>query len=511
MNLIKKTVANITDKIKGDNLKARCARGSLALGVGTIADKGLAFVSKLILARLLVPEELGLMVLILSLSMLFEAFTAVGIKHSIIQNKNGAKPEYLNTAWWFQCVRGIALYALAFLAAPWICRFYFDGRHDVINMHALPELITLVRVAFLSILFNGFVSPRAHVLEKEFRFGKAVFLLQGSAVLGTIITIVLTFTMRNVWAVVIGSVTMSVMRSVFSFVLCPFQPNINLDRDSLRQLFKFARGLFGSPMLTYIAFRIDVLVGGKMVTPSVLGMYGMAQALAMIPRELFAKVAAPVLLPAFANKQDDKKAICQAVLGIVATTAVLTIPWLALGVSCGDDILSIVYGSQFTAVALAFELICIVVFVIIQGVVLTSVFFAIGQPEKHRAFVGIRAIILVASIYPAIKWWGMTGAAAAVLVANLVALMVQVAIAHKVIGLSVMGYLKCWLGGTIAGILAWLFIQMFDVLLPDRVMLKLLASGVFCLLCCIVGIFFNKHLGFSGFVAVNNITEDNHA
>ena len=468
------------------------------MGIGTVADKGLAFVGKMILARLLVPDELGLMVLILSLTAIFEAFTEVGIKQSVIQNKNGARPEYLNTAWWFQCGRGIGLYAIAFLIAPWICRFYFSGRAEVLAIHTSPELVTLVRVAFLSILFNGFVSPRAHVLEKEFRFGRAVFLLQGSAVLGTIITIILAFSMRNVWAVVIGFAAMSAMRSVFSFVLCPFQPNFNFDRDSFRQLFKFARGLFGSPMLAYIASNIDVFVGGKMVAPSVLGMYGMALALAMIPRELFARIAAPVLLPSFAEKQNDKKVVCRAVLKITAVTATLTIPWLVLAISCGKEILSIVYGSQFATISVAFGLMCIFVFITIQGIVLTLVFLAMGNPEKHRAFVGIRAIILGLLIYPAIKWWGMTGAAGAVLGANLVALMVQVAIVHKVIGLSIKGYLNCWLVGTIAAILVWLFIQMFDVLAPDMVILKLLAGGVFCLLSCIVGIFFSKHLGLSG-------------
>jgi len=481
------------------------------LGVGTVADKGLAFVSKMILARLLVPDELGLMVLILSLTALFEAFTEVGIKQSVIQNKNGARPEYLNTAWWFQCGRGIGLYAIAFLAAPWICRFYFAGRAEVLAMHTLPELITLVRVAFLSILFNGFVSPRAHVLEKEFRFGRAVFLLQGSAVLGTIIIIVLAFLVRNVWAVVIGFAAMAAMRCMFSFILCPFLPSFNFDRDSSRELFKFARGLFGSPMLAYIAFNIDVLVGGRMVAPSLLGKYGLALAIAWMPRELFSRIVGPILLPAFAEKRNDHTAICQAILRITGITALIGIPWLALAMCFDKEILSLVYGSQFTAVALAFGLMCISVLVITQGITLTGVFFALGQPDKHRAFVGIRAIILIILIYPSIQWWGMTGAAGAVLGANLVALVVQVVVVHKVIGLSIMSYLNCWLRGVIAGILVWLFIQVFDVLAPDMAMLKLLAGGVFCLLCCGVGLFFSKHLGLFGPVAVNSVTEGNHA
>ncbi len=340
---MKAQIVSFAQRFKGNDLRAQCARSGAVLTVGTVAAKGLAFLSKMILVRLLVPEEMGLMVLVLSLTALFETLTEVGIKQSVIQNKDGAKSEYLNTAWWFQSVRALGLYVVAFAVAPSLCRFYFADKPEVLAHHAWPELYLLVRVAFLSILFNGLVSPRAHVLEKEFRFGKAVFLMQGSAILGAGITIVLAFALRNVWAMVIGFASMTLLRCLLSFILCPFLPRLSFDRDSFRSLYKFARGIFGSPILTYIAFNADVLVAGKIVTPQLLGMYGMALALAGIPRELFARIIGPVLLPAFAKKQDDHKTLCATVLRLTGLAALFMSPFAAVAVVCGKTILGIVF------------------------------------------------------------------------------------------------------------------------------------------------------------------------
>jgi O-antigen/teichoic acid export membrane protein len=198
MKAMKESFSGLVDALVGNTLKARCARSSVVLGIGVFFAKFFGFGSKIILTRLLVPEEMGLMVMIVSLNQLFEVFTEIGIKQSVIQHKNGADPEYLNMAWWFQCLRAAGLYAAAFIAAPLLCNFYFHSKPEVLTRYSMEELINMVRVAFLAILFNGFVSPRAYILEKTFKFGKAVLITQGGLVIGSVVTIILAFVIRNV-------------------------------------------------------------------------------------------------------------------------------------------------------------------------------------------------------------------------------------------------------------------------------------------------------------------------
>jgi O-antigen/teichoic acid export membrane protein len=479
--------------LSGKSLKARCARSSVVLGVGVFAAKFLGFASKVILTRLLVPQEMGLMVMILSLTALFDVLTEIGIKQSVIQHKNGDDPEYLNMAWWFQCLRGIGLYAVAFIAAPWLCEFYFRSRAEVLTRYPMEQVITLVRVAFLAILFNGFVSPKAYILEKTFRFGRAVLITQGSFILGTIITIILAFAIRNVWAIVIGFASMGFTKCILSHAICPFRPKFAYHRESFQGLYSFARGMFGLPVLTYIAFNIDVLVAGKLVSTSLVGFYGMALTLAFTPWELFSGIISPVLLPAFAEKQNDKEALCKAVLQIAKYVAIFVIPITALALSCSSTILTVVYGTEYSAVAVPFGLLCVYVVLLMQGGVFASLFFGIGQPAQHRWFTGFRALILIVLMYPGIRLFGLTGAAAVIVLSSFAAMCLQVAVVRKMIGLRIFDYATSWLPGLVLAILVSVIIMVIRGLQPRYPMVHLTVGVLSCIVVCLSGLFLLRH------------------
>ena len=495
---LRKAISNRTALIQGSNLKARCARSSVVLGVGVFTAKFLGLASKVILTRLLAPQEMGLMVMILSLTALFDVLTEIGVKQSVIQHKNGAEPEYLNMAWWFQSLRAIGLYAVAFITAPWLCEFYFSSRPEVLTRYSMVELITLVRVAFLAILFNGFVSPRAYVLEKKFSFGRAVVITQGGFILGTIITIILAFVIRNVWAIVIGFATIGFARCLISYALCPFMPRFAYDRESFNGLYHFARGMFGLPVLTYIAFNIDVLVAGKLVSTSLVGFYGMALSLALAPWELFSGIISPVLLPAFAEKQNDKEALCKAILQIAKYVAIFVIPMTALALSCSGTILTVVYGTEYSAVAVSFGLLCVYIVLLIQGGVFASLFFGIGRPAKNRWFTGFRALILIVLIYPGIRLFGLTGAAAVIVLSSFTAICLQVAVVRKMIGLRIFDYTTSWLPGLAMAVPVVIIVAAIRGLQPGYPKMHLTIGVLSCVVVCLTGLFLFRHFDRSG-------------
>ena len=502
---MKRKISAIADQFRGDNLKARCTRSSVVLGSGAFIAKFLGFGSKVVLTRLLVPQEMGLMVMIISLTQLFEVLTEVGIKQSVIQHKNGADPEYLNMAWWFQGLRAMALYAVAFIVAPWLCEFYFRSRPEVLSRYSMEELTILIRVAFISILFNGFISPRAHVLEKKFRFGRVVVIMQGGFILGAIVTITLAFLLRNVWAIVIGFAATGFTRCFMSYVLCPFMPRFAYHRESFQGLYRFARGMVGLPVLTYIAFNIDVLVAGKLVSTSLIGFYGMALTLAFAPQDLFTRIINPILFPAFAEKQNDKGALCRVVLKITRVAALLLIAPAALAIICSKTILTFIFGVEYSAVAVPFGLMCVYVLLLMQGSILASVFFGIGQPGKHRAFVGLRVVILAALIYPGIRFFGLTGAAAVVLLASFVATCLQVTVIRKTIGLNIFDYAISWVPGLVPAILVLLIIVVIRALKPGYPMVHLTVGIVLCAFFCLTGLLLLRRFDRSGWHAPRTI------
>ncbi|MHC4508787.1 MAG: oligosaccharide flippase family protein [Planctomycetota bacterium] len=437
----------------GTSLKAKSLRAVMKLSVGAAAGYGMKFVRRMILARLLAPSEIGVMAIVVGFSMAFEAFTEVGVKDSVIQNKKGAEASYLNVTWWLQVVRGLFLFLLAILSAPWISAFYDK-----------PELLDLLRVSFLAILFKGLVSPRAYVLEKEYRFGRSVMLNQGSAVLGAIVTIVLAFLIRNVWALVIGFVAEMAILCLISFIFVPIVPRFKIDRQSFVELMKFARGMFGLPVLAFVSYQMPVLVLGKIIPDDQLGFYSYAMMLAYFPIMIYTKMVGPVLLPAFSKKQSDNAALCRGLLLVTRWTGVSGILLATYMACCSSELLYVIYKPEYAAMAIPFAVLCVQIIARTETAILAGVYLAVGRPHLHRRYSIARAVVIVSLIYPASVHFGALGAAGVIVVSNLFILFLQVLGCQRIIGLDFRRYVRCYVPGLVLALpialtfdLLWLF------------------------------------------------------
>jgi len=474
-------IKDLFSRLQGSSIRARVARSAVALTGATAVERCIRLIRNMVLTRLLAPGDLGLMALVTVTSMFLEAFTEVGIKQSVIQNKQGDQRSYLNIAWWFQSLRGIAIYLVSFAAVPWICRFY-----------AQPELMPLMRVAFLAIILKGFVSPRSYLLEKELRFTLYAVLSQGSGILATVLTIGLALVMKNIWAIVIGLVAESFFLLVLSYVLCPFLPGRGMKREHFREIMRFARGMAGLPILSFLAFRTDVFVLGKMVSTDLLGIYSMALALAQIPFELFTRVVNPILLPVFAQRQDDTASLRTGVLKMARSTAFFGIPLVVYAAICADYLLTLFYDPLYAVAAAAFVLMCCYLLVRGQGNILGQVYMAMGKPHMHRRFVALRAVIIFAAIYPGIKYFGISGAAGVMLLANFSALAMQVVWLRGPIGLRFSEYFTSWIAGL--GLSAVIFIPLGLIRLAgwQSALVAIVIGGLLYLLSVVIGIWYLK-------------------
>jgi O-antigen/teichoic acid export membrane protein len=463
----------ILDKIKllhGDSLKAKSARGVLTLGIGTGIERTLRIVRYMILTRLLIPDEFGLMAIILVLVNIFETVTEVGVKQSVIQNKRGADPEYLNATWWFQSLRGLGLFTIAILAAPLISSFYEK-----------PRLLSLLQASFLAIVFRGFISPRAHVLQREYKFGRMVLLFQGSALIGTFVTIGYAFIAKNVWALVIGYVTEYGTLCLMSYVLAPFRPWFGINRQYLKELTSFARKMFGLPILTLIGFGAPIFVLGKVVTEEQVGMYSLAAQFAILPIDLFTKIISPVLLPGFAQKQDDRNSLCRAVLKISRLAAAAIIPLMAFIATCSGGLLLLAWGPTYVDVTITCSILSLIILARTEGAVLSATYIAVGQPQLQRRCVVLRAVLVAALIYPAVVHFGLLGAAVVAVLGNYIPMLMQIFWCRRVIPLKFDSYFRNYIPGLLLAFPVVLTIRLLLLLSVDS-MIPILASGGLALL-----------------------------
>lgn len=399
----------LKETFNADSLRGRFLKSSALLGFAAGLENAARLVRNMIIARILAPEEFGVMAIVLAATWAFKAFTQMGVQQCIIQNKRGSETEFLNVAWWFSTILAFVLFVVAFISAPFIAKFYNQ-----------PELLLMLRIASLTIVFDSMMSPRTYVLEKELKFSKWVVIMQGAGLFNILVAISLSFYLRNVWALVIALMCESLFRLVFSFLLCPFIPKFKIERQSMSEIYKFAIAIFGLPILLMVFQQADVFFLGKLVSVEDVGKYSLVIILSRLPNMIYSVTLGRLMVPVFSELRDDLTKFRKNFLKITNIICLFGIPFIAFLGIYSKSILSLVYGNIYASVYLTFIILCISYFIRIFNELMGSSFIAIAKPELYRNYSLVRMLIVLALLYPLIKMFALIGAAFSVLTATIV-------------------------------------------------------------------------------------------
>ncbi len=438
MSLISQTYGKIRAQLQAlfsaDGLKGNVFRGGAWLGAGSLVEQVIRFSRNMLLTRLLAPEAFGTMAIVLSATTLIQVLAEVGSREALIQNPRGTEDEYIGAAWWLSAGRALSIYSVIYFAAPYISRFYGN-----------VELAPLARIATLSIVFDGLMSPRAIVAMKQMKYSRWAAIQNGGGILGVVTTIVLSFFLRDVWALAIGYCSENALRFVLSYVLCPYRPRFAIDFAAVRDLLRFSKGLFGLALLNLIFTRADIFVLAKLFPASDLGLYSMAIYLVQTPMVFLAAILVQTLLPALSRIQDDHARMNRILLQVTSATVMVGLPALVFVGFCSRSLLTLVYGQRYSVVAAALVMAAVASFINILNVQLTLMFYAKGLPQLHRRSVAAMAVVVLALIYPLSKGLGIWAGQLACLIAVVVGYLLQVERMRKVTGLHLSEYWKTFL------------------------------------------------------------------
>ena len=367
VNSYGRVVATAKRILLGEGLRAKATRGGIWLGAGSAAEQASRFARNMLLTRLLAPSAFGTMAIVLSSSSVVASLTDVGVRAAIVQNPRGGEESYLNAGWWLGMGRAICVYLTLFAAAPWISRFY-----------ANPDLCALLRVTLLGALLDGALSPRATQVQKEMKLGRWAAITNGGAICGVGLTVLLSFILRDVWALAIGYCAENAFRCVLSYIVCPGLPSLPFDRQAVRELLKFSRGVFGLSFLNLLFSRADIFVLAKLYSSAALGVYTMAVLLVQTPSVFLISLLGQTLLPALAHVQTDSNRMNRILVEVTSWLILLGLPAVVVIGLCGPSALTVIYGVRYAAAAAPLTVACAVVFLNTLNSLITAVFYAGG-------------------------------------------------------------------------------------------------------------------------------------
>lgn len=403
-------------------------------------SKVLFFIQTIILVRLLTPEDFGLMGICYVAIAGMAVFTNTGFNQALIQRKDN-NDNVLNTAWVISVIRGVVLFLLLFILAPFIAKFYDNATIEPI-----------LRIIAFSFLFSGFSNIGLILYSKELNFKKKVVYDQITAILSIMITVGLAFWLRNVWALVIGHVFGAVVGVSLSYWAHPFRPKFQFKVNIAKELFHFGKHIFLSGIVIFLFTQGDDALVGKVLGISALGFYYLAYKISNLPATAITHVISSVSFPAYSKVQDDINRLAKAYLKILKMTVFMSLPIAAGLFVLAPEFIRIVYGDKWMSIIPAMQVLCIFGAIRSIGATTGPLFQSVNKPELIWKFNLGQVIVALFLIYPLTKAYNILGTSVSITLAILIFNIVALFCVSQIINIRVIDILKIILKPLIASI-----------------------------------------------------------
>jgi O-antigen/teichoic acid export membrane protein len=329
------------DHLRAD-LGKRAARG----GAVTMAANGFKFAVTLvgtsITARLLTPEDYGVIGMVAILTGFLSIFKDMGLAAATIQKPTVTKDQ-VSTLFWVNIAVCSALAVLTAGFAPALAWFYGDGR-----------LIAITAVTALGFIFNGLTVQHDALLRRQMRFVALSSISIASIVVGYSVAIVLAWRGFSYWSLVYSQLAQFATSTIGVWTVCRWRPGMPKRDSGVRSMIKFGGNFTGFSLVSYFARNFDNLLIGKFWGAQQLGVYARAYQLMGLPIEQINEPITAVAVPALSRLTDSPERYRQAYLRLLEKIAMLTIPGVALMIVTADWIVRIMLGPKWYEVGMVF-------------------------------------------------------------------------------------------------------------------------------------------------------------
>lgn len=330
-----------------ESLKNKTIKGVGWSAADAFLGQGVTFIVGLVLARLLSPDEYGLIGICLIFTTVLNGIVDSGFSNALIRKKDVTDEDY-NTMFTTNMAISIVLYVLLFISAPFVSDFF----HRV-------ELTALVRVTGLILFFNALSITQVTILTKYIDFKTKTKASLVSAIISGVIGIAMAFMGYGVWSLVAQQLSKQLLYTLCLWVLSKWWPKFTFYKDSFKYMWGFGWKLLASGILNNVWNQLYQVVIGRYYTPSTLGHYTRANECASIFSSNLTTIIQRVTFPVLSELQDDKKKLLVSYRKLIKVSMFVTvISMFALGAMAEPMIYSLI-GPQWHQAATFLPFICI--------------------------------------------------------------------------------------------------------------------------------------------------------
>ena len=358
---------------------------------------GIRFISGIILARLLKPEDYGCIGMLSIFMVVAGSFVDCGFASALIQKKRPTQEDY-STIFFFNLVMSILMYAILFLCAPAISRFY-----------KISLLSPVLRVQGLVLIINAISIIQTNQLKKNFCFKKLTIVSLVTSVTSLALCIAMAYKGFGVWALVAMNLTGSIIPAVIYWMTNKWVPLLVFSMDSFRELFKFGIFMFLTHFVNQLGSKISSLMIGKIYSPTILGYYSKATSTENLASHSISSVLTQITYPLYAEVQDDKNLLGNMIKRLTQTIAYMTFPLLSLLIIIAKPVFLLLYSDRWLPSVPYFQVLCICGIGICLQSVNTQSIAAIGKSRVMFGWTLLKRTTGSMLVVGGLLLWGMKG------------------------------------------------------------------------------------------------------
>jgi O-antigen/teichoic acid export membrane protein len=404
------------------DLKNRTVTGVLWSAGASVGQQILNFAVTAVLARLLVPADFGLVATVAVFTGFVSLFIDFGLGAALIQRETLAE-RHRSSAFWMNLAAGIALATLVAALAPLLARFFDE-----------PRLVDLTLVLSLNFVVGSLGIVQSALLQRSMNFRRLGAIGISSTVIGGAVAIAMAVAGYGVWSLIGQLIATTAVRTALLWAASDWRPRRFIDREAMRELWRFSGNLAGFTAVNYWARSADNLLIGKFVGATGLGIYSRAYNLMLLPIDQISTVTARVMFPALSRIQQNPPRVKRAYLRAIGIIGLLSFPITAgLFVVAEPFILSL-YGAKWEAVVPVLQILCVAG--LLQPVLATVgwIYQSQGRTDWLMRW-GLVASAAIVSAFGIGIHWGVKGVATAYAIVIYALLYFAFAIPGKLIGM----------------------------------------------------------------------------
>ncbi|MEE9303395.1 MAG: lipopolysaccharide biosynthesis protein [Thiotrichaceae bacterium] len=298
------------------SLKSKTLHGLFWSFFERVGQQGIQFIILIILARLLLPEQFGLIAMLTIFMAIAQSFINSGFGQALIQKKNATHVDECSI-FYFNIFVGFLAAGLLCLAAPWIADFYNQ-----------PLLTPLTRVLSLNLIINAFGLVQTTLLTKHIDFKTQLKVSMIATFLSGTIGVTMAFKGFGVWSLVAQSLSSNLFRTALLWVFHRWRPAWAFSYASLRIMFAFGSKLLCASLIHTIFDNMYLIVIGKVFSAGDLGFYSRAKRIQQLPVMNISTSVGRVSFPVFSSIQEDKARLKRGVRKALTTLAMINFPMM---------------------------------------------------------------------------------------------------------------------------------------------------------------------------------------